>query len=227
MSVRDLVRQVPAEWQENVKHRRTLGYRDFLDRIMDPASTGRGRDLVLGGPGHPRDPRPGGRPTCRRSTSTSSPSPSPARPATCSGSGSRRSSASTPTRSTLDASSARTRRWASPRRALVRRLNERVNGGVLANENYRELVRELLAHQTLSRRADAVAAPAARRTSASWAVELSEQWIEPSSRTRGYDLVGSLDDLRPDRRRRRRRSCVPRRRSTPPSSSRTSACRAS
>ena len=26
VSVRDLVRQIPAEWQENVKHRRTLSY---------------------------------------------------------------------------------------------------------------------------------------------------------------------------------------------------------
>ena len=30
LSARDLVRQLPAEWQENVKHRRTVGFRDFL-----------------------------------------------------------------------------------------------------------------------------------------------------------------------------------------------------
>ena len=35
LSARDLVRQIPAEWQENVKHRRTLAYRDFLDSITD------------------------------------------------------------------------------------------------------------------------------------------------------------------------------------------------
>ena len=34
-SARDLVRQIPAEWQENVKHRRVVGYRDFLDKIAD------------------------------------------------------------------------------------------------------------------------------------------------------------------------------------------------
>ncbi|WP_278258106.1 hypothetical protein [Nocardioides convexus] len=36
VSVRDLVRQIPAEWQENVKHRATFSYAQFLDRIRDP-----------------------------------------------------------------------------------------------------------------------------------------------------------------------------------------------
>ena len=41
LSVRDLVRQIPAEWQENVKHRRGFSYGDFLDAIRDPAREGR------------------------------------------------------------------------------------------------------------------------------------------------------------------------------------------
>ena len=36
LSVRDLVRQIPAEWQENVKHRAQLSYGAFLDQIRDP-----------------------------------------------------------------------------------------------------------------------------------------------------------------------------------------------
>ena len=36
ISVRDLVRQVPAEWQENVKHRATLSYGEFLAQVRDP-----------------------------------------------------------------------------------------------------------------------------------------------------------------------------------------------
>src|SRR3712207_9504431 len=36
LSVRDLVRQIPAEWQENIKHRATLSYAAFLDQIRDP-----------------------------------------------------------------------------------------------------------------------------------------------------------------------------------------------
>ena len=41
LSVRDLVRQIPAEWQENVKHRAGLSYRDFLTRIQDPERASR------------------------------------------------------------------------------------------------------------------------------------------------------------------------------------------
>ncbi|WP_246456391.1 hypothetical protein [Nocardioides mesophilus] len=41
MSVRDLVRQIPAEWQENIKHRRVIGYHDFLRTISDPDRSGR------------------------------------------------------------------------------------------------------------------------------------------------------------------------------------------
>ena len=41
LSVRDLVRQIPAEWQENVKHRAALSYGRFLDLIQDPRREGR------------------------------------------------------------------------------------------------------------------------------------------------------------------------------------------
>jgi hypothetical protein len=37
LSVRDLVRQIPAEWQENVKHRSVISYARFLEQIRDPA----------------------------------------------------------------------------------------------------------------------------------------------------------------------------------------------
>ena len=41
LSVRDLVRQIPAEWQENVKHRAALSYGAFLEQIQDPRREGR------------------------------------------------------------------------------------------------------------------------------------------------------------------------------------------
>ena len=41
LSVRDLVRQIPAEWQENVKHRAQLSYGAFLDQIQDPERASR------------------------------------------------------------------------------------------------------------------------------------------------------------------------------------------
>ena len=66
LSVRDLVRQIPAEWQENVKHRSRLSYRRFLDQIRDPERASRIGTLVLGRAGDPRHPRPlGPRPAAR------------------------------------------------------------------------------------------------------------------------------------------------------------------
>ena len=38
---RDLARQIPAEWQENVKHRSTIRYAKFLRQIQDPARASR------------------------------------------------------------------------------------------------------------------------------------------------------------------------------------------
>lgn len=35
ITARDLARQVPAEWQQGVKHRATLSYEDFLSRVVD------------------------------------------------------------------------------------------------------------------------------------------------------------------------------------------------
>src|SRR4029079_7787139 len=41
LSVRDLVRQIPAEWQENIKHRAELSYGRFLKAIQNPQRQGR------------------------------------------------------------------------------------------------------------------------------------------------------------------------------------------
>ena len=44
VTVRDPARQVPAEWQEGVKHGRRMGYDEFLDTVLaEPAPTGPGR----------------------------------------------------------------------------------------------------------------------------------------------------------------------------------------
>ena len=195
VSVRDLVRQVPAEWQENVKHRRTIGYRDFLDRIMDPAATGPVATWFWGVQDIPE--------ILTRWSADLPPEhvhvvtvPKPGAPrdllwerfATVFGLDPGEFDTSVVERANPSLGVAES--------AFVRRLNDRVNDGVLANENYRELVRELLAHKTLSWREDAVRLrlPPDVRT---WATELSEQWVADLS-TRGYDLVGSWDELHPD-----------------------------
>ena len=59
--------------------------------------------------------------------------------------------------------------------------------------DYRPLVRELLAHQTLSRRTELAAARAARGR-ARLGQELTAAWVE-EIKDRGYDVIGDLDDL--------------------------------
>jgi hypothetical protein len=194
LSARDLVRQIPAEWQENVKHRRTVGYRDFLDTITDPARPTELASWFWGVQEVPDilDRWGAGLPPERVHLVTV---PKPGAPrgllwerfASVLG---------------LDATALApetTRANPSlgvPETALLRRVNKRVNNGVLVGEDYRTLVRELLAHRTLSGRAGTtrLGLPPDVR---SWAVDLSERWIEVLAE-RGYHVVGSLDELRPD-----------------------------
>ncbi len=194
LSARDLVRQIPAEWQENVKHRRTLGYRAFLDKITDER---RASELASWFWGVQEVPdildRWGGSLPPERVHLVTVPKPGAdpgllwQRFASVFG---------------LDADALApdtTRANPSlgvPETTLLRRVNKRVNQGVLVGDDYRLFVRELLAHQTLSRRNESarLRVPDDVRT---WAVDLSEAWIEELAK-RGYDVVGSLDELRPD-----------------------------
>ena len=194
LSARDLVRQIPAEWQENVKHRRTIGYREFLDTITDPPRdtelaswfwgvqevpdildrwgstlpSERVHLITVPKPGAPRDL------LWERFAAVLGLDAAALRPET------NRSNAS----------------LGVPETAFVRRVNERVNNGVLRNEDYRVLVRELLAHRTLSLHTGSprLTLPADVR---SWAVDLSEAWIAALASS-SYDVHGSLDELRPD-----------------------------
>jgi len=194
LSARDLVRQIPAEWQENVKHRRTLGYRQFLDKVTDPARNGELASWFWGvqevpdildrwGSTLPAEqvhlitvPKPGAprRLLWERFASVLGLDAAALAPET--------------TRANTS--------LGVPETALVRRINERVNNGVLKNEDYRLFVRELLVHRSLSLRtgsARLLLPPDVR----SWAVRLSESWIEELDRC-GYHVEGSLEELRPD-----------------------------
>jgi hypothetical protein len=79
-----------------------------------------------------------------------------------------------------------------PETTLLRRVNRRANAE-LAPADYRPLVRELLAHQTLSRRTRSprLALPPDLHP---WVQQLSADWIAELQR-RGYDVVGDLGDL--------------------------------
>ncbi|CAA9322800.1 MAG: hypothetical protein AVDCRST_MAG34-1540 [uncultured Nocardioidaceae bacterium] len=194
MSARDLVRQIPAEWQENVKHRRTVGYREFLDAIRDPDSTSKVAAWFWGVQDIPA--------TLGRWAADVP--PERVHLVTVPGSGAPRELlwerfATVFGLDPADFDTAVAQR-ANPslgvaESALVRRLNTRVNNGVLRNEHYREFVRELLAHRTLSWRQEVVRLRLPADVQA-WAVDLSRQWIDELG-ARGYDVVGSLEDLRP------------------------------
>ncbi len=190
-SARDLVRQIPAEWQENLKHRRTTEYAQFIERLRDeqrstevaqwfwgvqevPDVLDRWADSI------PRDrvhlvtvPPPGSSPTLLWERFAGLFGLDPAE--------------FTPTART-NAS------LGVPESAMVRRLNERLND-VLPNHHYRRFVRELLVHENLSSR------PGSARLSLSdeahrWASDLGRSWVSELA-LRGYDVVGELDDLVP------------------------------
>jgi hypothetical protein len=190
LSVRDLVRQIPAEWQENVKHRRTISYAQFLEEIQDPARESRIASWFWGVQEVPdildrwahdvppervhlvTVPPPGGPPALLWS---------------------RFSHAFGLDGLDLDLEGER----ANPslgvaETALVRRINLAVNRE-LEPADYRPLVRELLAHQTLSRRTGSprLALPP---TVHPWAQDLAAAWAG-EVKERGYDVVGDLADL--------------------------------
>jgi hypothetical protein len=191
LSARDLVRQIPAEWQENVKHRAALSYRRFLDQIRDPAREGRiptwfwgvqeipdildrwGHDLP---PEHVHVvtvPPAGGSPDLLWDRFT-------------------QAFGLTGIDLLLDGERVNPS-LGVPETALIRRINRAANEE-LEPAYYRPLVRELLAHQTLSRRTESprLALPPDVHP---WASDLEESWIEEIQR-RGYDVIGDLDDLR-------------------------------
>ena len=192
LSVRDLVRQIPAEWQENVKHRSTITYEEFLAQLRDPERKGRIATWfwgvqevpdILDRWGHDIPPEhihlvtvppPGGAPDLLWK---------------------RFSSVLGLDGIDLELEAERANpSLGVPETALVRRINKAVNP-VLDPPDYRPLVRELLAHQTLSRRTRTprLALPPDLHE---WARDLGERWSE-EVRRRGYDVVGDLADLEP------------------------------
>ena len=149
LSVRDLVRQIPAEWQENVKHRSGIAYGAFLDQIRDPERESRIATWfwgvqeipdILDRWGHDLPPErihlvtvppAGGAPELLWK---------------------RFSQVFGLDGLDLDLEPERANpSLGVPETALIRRINRAANRD-LAPADYRPLVRELLAHQTLSRR---------------------------------------------------------------------------
>ena len=191
ISVRDLVRQIPAEWQENVKHRATFRYARFLELIRDPERSHRVGAWFWGvqeipdilarwGATIPPErihivtvPRPGGPKEAlwqRFSTTFGLDDLE------------------------LDLGTERANpSLGVPESALLRRINRAATRD-LPPVHYRPLVRELLAHQTLSKRTKSprLSLPPSEYP---WVAELTDAWIAELAE-RGYDVIGDLEDLR-------------------------------
>ncbi len=190
LSVRDLVRQIPAEWQENVKHRRELPYGKFLDQVRDPERTSAIGAWFWGVQEIPdildrwaadlppervhvvTVPRPGGpRDLLWERFSTAfglddlelDVEPERANPS-----------------------------LGVPETTAVRRINVKANK-LVPPAAYRPLVRELIAHRTLSQRTDSPRLTLPPEDYG-WVAELQQRWTDVI-RERGYDVVGDLDDL--------------------------------
>ena len=190
LSVRDLARQIPAEWQENVKHRSQLTYAKFLDQIQDPTRSTRIGSWfwgvqeipdILNRWGHDLPPErihlvtvppPGGAPELLWK---------------------RFSQAFGLDGIDLDLEAERHNpSLGVPETALLRRIN-RAAHRVLPPADYRPLVRELLAHQTLSQRTRSPRLALPPRLYP-WVADLTAAWTAEIEQ-RGYDVVGDLHDL--------------------------------
>jgi len=190
LSVRDFVRQIPAEWQENVKHRATLSYRAFLDQIRDPERESRIGSWFWGVQEIPDILNRWGEELPPEHVHLVTVPPPGVGPELL---WKRFSQAFGLDGIDLDLVADRVNpSLGVPETALIRRINRRSNAE-LQPAAYRPLVRELLAHQTLSRRGGSkrLALPPDLHA---WAQGISEAWVEEIER-RGYDVVGELSDL--------------------------------
>lgn len=194
-SARDLGRQIPSEWQEEVKHRRPQTFARFQEIVREAPRTDSGLWFW----------RVQGLPDVLDRWAASLP-PSRVHLVTVPPAGSgrdvlwRRFCAALaidpvwapvqPERENLSIGSAEA--------TLIRRLNRRLqDSGALNEADYRKLVRELVVQEYLVHRPDMV--PVTLTPAAfDWAEEVAEEWIA-YVRATGIDVIGELDDLRPVR----------------------------
>ncbi|TIC82721.1 hypothetical protein [Nocardioides sp. GY 10127] len=192
ISVRDLARQIPAEWQETIKHRATLSYATFLTDLRSAERSTRVSSWFWAAQEIPAILERWGQDLPPENIHlVTVPPPGADRGLLW------RRFAEAFELDGIDLDLAADRANASlgvPEAALVRRINLAATG-VVPPPDYRELVRELLAHRTLSARSGSprLSLPPDVHP---WAVELWGTW-EAEIADRGYDVVGDLADLHP------------------------------
>jgi len=193
-SARDLARQIPAEWQEGVKHQRKIGFNAFLRQVQNANRLQPGRwfwrvqslpDVL--------------------SRWTSGLPPERVHLVTVPQAGAPRDllwhryceafgidPAWAPRESQRENVSI-----GAAEAFLLRRLNRRLRQAGLPSEEYRRLIREAVVHQTMAKRPEMtkVTLPPAAFP---WADEVAGEWIEWVQGA-GIQVVGDLADLRPVR----------------------------
>jgi hypothetical protein len=191
-SARDLARQIPAEWQEGVKHQRKVSYKSFVQQVQsgkrikptlwfwrvqslpDVLSRWSGglppervHLVTVPQAGAPRDLL--WQRYCRAFGIDPSWAPEE----------SERDNVSIGAAETL----------------LLRRLNRRLRRAGLPSEEYRRLIRELVVHQTMAKRPHMTKVTLPPHAFP-WAEDVTDEWIE-WVRGSGIDVIGDVEDLRP------------------------------
>jgi hypothetical protein len=191
-SARDLARQMPAEWQEGIKHQRGGSFANFTTRVM-ASPPGKSNLWFWRVQGLPQvlSRWSSGLPPERVHLVTV---PQPGAPADllweryCTAFGVESQWAPQESdRANVSLGIAET--------TLLRKLNRRLKKGTIEPDDYRSLVRELLAHQTLAKRRKMVRATLPP-TMYPWAAEVAERWIDWVEGS-GIHVIGDVADLRP------------------------------
>jgi hypothetical protein len=191
-SARDLARQIPAEWQEGIKHRRRRSFARFLTQVQNANRTkptlwfwkaqGLPDVLTRWGAGLPPD----------RIHLVTVPQPGAPRDQLwqryCTVFGIDPAWAPVDSdRENVSVGTAET--------ALLRKLNRRLKKAGLKGEDYRRLVRQVIVHDTLAQRpamTRATLPPAAY----GWVDEIAQEWVDWVEGS-GIHVVGDVADLRP------------------------------
>jgi hypothetical protein len=191
-SARDLARQIPAEWQESIKHRKQKSFRGYVRQVQEAQR--RDPDLWFW--------RAQSLPDVLERWTTGLP---PERvhlvtvpqPGAAKGELWRRYCGAfgiDPAWGPEDSGSTNVS-IGIEETALVRALNKRLRRAGLDSTHYRRLVRQLIVHSTLARRRDMrrVTLPP---TAYGWVGEVADEWIDWVENA-GIDVVGDVADLRP------------------------------
>ena len=191
-SARDLARQIPAEWQEGVKHRRGISFARFVSQIQNAPRTR--SNLWFW--------RVQGLPDVLARWSRGLP-PSNVHLVTVPPEGAPRqllwerfSEALSIKPDWAPEDSPRTNSSiGSAEIAVLRKLNRRFKKSDLEPEAYRALIRRLVVHETLAERPK-MSKPTLPPTSYPWAAQVAEEWIDWVEGS-GIHVAGDVEDLRP------------------------------